>query len=343
MNENNDPVDFDFADMRDIDNRILAEMNKPGLVDHMQEDSEKREAQKTSWMDEFRKDTGLYFFLTISAVFTSLLGIMLGLAPVKQVTAENVPYIRFNTDWVHIVITILLVVGFVGVTEVAYAIGKRKHHTREEANPTQRSTSWAVMAIAFVSIIVTGITGGIITASVLGFLSDFSQIPHGAQLWAAIGIPLLIAFYAVLLTAYNLSSEAAKTERITRDRKRKMDLENKTRMDNIRSLAGVKLQYAEIRLFWQKVNEGIMTAAEANAAIMAGETLMQTERRLGRDLNGDRQIGDNNPRRPALPVSGNVRQHEIFKDMSPEEIAALVEAVSANRNGQKVNPTNPPR
>ena len=122
MNDNNKPVGFDFADMTEIDNQILAEMNKPGLVDHMQDDSDQREARKVSWMDEFSKDPGLYFFLAISAVFTSLLGIMLGLAPVKQFTPEGVPFIRFNTDWVHIVITLLLVVGFIGVTEVCGGI-----------------------------------------------------------------------------------------------------------------------------------------------------------------------------------------------------------------------------
>jgi hypothetical protein len=297
---------LDFADMSEIDNAILAEMNKTGLVDQMQGDSEKREAQKTNWADEFRKDKGLYFFLSISAVFTSLLGIMLGLAPVKMeriIDGEVVPYIHFSTDWIHIAIAILLVVGFVGVTEIACAIGKKKFHTREEANPTQRSTAWIMTAIAFLSIIVTGATGGVVTASVLGFLSDFSQIPHGAQVWAAIGIPMLVAVYAILLITYSGSSEAEKAERITRDRRRKMDLENKTRMENIRALAGVKLQYAEIQLYWQKVNEGLLTAAEAQAAIKAGETLMQTEKRLRRDLNGDGTVGEKVP--VAVLTKGN--------------------------------------
>lgn len=298
---NKDEFEFDFADMSSIDDQLLAEMDKPGLIDRMEEDSEKREAEKQDWTNDVKRDPAIYVFLCISAVFTALLGIMLGLAPEKMLNPDGSSYIHFHDDWVHILITILLVIGFVGVTEYAYVIGKKKNQDREDANPEQNWASSTIMTVALISVLITGITGGIVTANVLGFLSEFEKIPPGAQIWAAIAIPLLIAVYTHLTTKYRLASRIDKSLRMTRDQDQRMDLENTTRMNRIRRMAMSKAQYAYIRRFWQAVNEGLMTPDEAQTAIDAKETIFQTEKRLGRDLTGDKKIGEQHMLTPQAP------------------------------------------
>ncbi len=297
---NKDDFEFDFADMSNIDDQLLAEMDKPGLIDRMEEDSEKRAAVKQDWTNDIKRDPAIYVFLCISAVFTALLGIMLGLAPEKRIDPiSGASSIFFHDDWVHILITILLVVGFVGVTEYPYIVGKKKSHDREDGNTEQQWASNSIMTVSLTSVLITGVTGGVVTANVLGFLSEFDKIPPGAQIWAAIAIPLLIAVYTHLTTKYRLASRTDKTERLTRDQDRRMELENQTRMNRIRRMAMTKAQYAYIRRFWQAVNDGLMTPDEAQTAIDAKETIFQTEKRLGRDLTRDNTIGVPAPHIPA--------------------------------------------
>src|ERR1041384_1619472 len=109
-----------------IDARIKEIMTRPTLAETLQDQNEKQITLKHSWMEEFRADKGSYIFAGISAVFTSILGLILGLAPALVTNPDGSTYINFHTDFLHWTMAILLAVVFVAVTEAAFLHGKNK-------------------------------------------------------------------------------------------------------------------------------------------------------------------------------------------------------------------------
>lgn len=303
---------FDSSDLDGIDAQIDAELSRGTLIDRMQETSDKNEARKMDWTNEFREYWYIYVPVIVSALFTLTLGIYLGLDPQRMTNADGSQYIYWHTDWAHVLMAIIFGIAFLVVTEFMFVVGKLRYQTREEANPTQRTTSWWVMAIAAVSVAVTGIAGFRVVASNIAMLTDFQAIPRSAQLWVSIAIPLLITIHLVLLTAYANSSAHAKAKRLARENKRKQDMDQEARMAFVEQMANRAFQVQEIKAFERAVMAGLLTATEAAAARRAGKTLQQLEKELGRDLNQD----------------GKIEQPEYQP----------VYASSKNGQGQKVNP-----
>jgi hypothetical protein len=275
-----------------LQERIKARIARPSVADSLQEKSKEQAEKKTPLFAEFKTDKATYVFMAVSAVFTAILGFILGLAP-SLVTdpTTGVQYIHFNTDFLHWTIAIVYAVAFVAVTEVAFLVAKNKFHTREEGNPTQTGTMLGMMLFAIVSIIGTGYAGGVIGASVLGFLTEFREIPASAQGWVVKVIPVLLALYAGLLTAYKLSSDEEKEKRLTEQLERKQLREHKLN----RKLAELEvmdmLATAEDIAWVQAVERGALTSGDVAGARKAGKSLKQLEREKGEDLDGDGKIG----------------------------------------------------
>jgi hypothetical protein len=242
------------------------------------------------------------------------LGIFMGLSPTLITQADGSQVIHFNTDFTHIMLAIVYAMAFVGTTELQLLIGKKKFNDREEGNPTQKISMLCVMTVAVFGMIGTGIAGGFVIASNIAFLSDFREIPHNAQVWVIVIIPLLLSFYGVMYIAYALSSDHAKAVRLTRDAERRMELDHATRMKNAQMVAKRTLQIEEIKAYWRMVNEGKLSAAEANAAMEAGKTLGQLEKEKGRDLDGNGKIGTT---APALKLSTPARMKYCLECGAP--------------------------
>jgi hypothetical protein len=301
MNENNN-VRQNLEGFRDrMMARVKQRMTGPSLVDDLNKQNEKKAEKKSPWFAEFRSDRATYVIMAISGVFTAILGLILGLAPEMQTTPEGLTYIYFHTDFLHVVIALIYAVAFVTVTEAAFLVAKNKFHGREEANPTQHNTMIAMMILAGISIVGTGLAGSMIGASVLGFLTDFQEIPHSAQKWVVGVIPVLLAVYAYLLTAYKLSSEEEKANRLTEQMKRQQQREHKLQMDLAELEAEEMMMLAESKAYLEAVERGVLTAAEASAAKKAGKTLKQLERERGEDLNGDRKVEGRQRPAPKTP------------------------------------------
>ncbi|RPJ29165.1 MAG: hypothetical protein EHM33_01985 [Chloroflexi bacterium] len=284
---------YDNERLNKIDQQIKTHLARPTLVSDLKKQNEKKNAEKTrglNWQTEWKNYWYVYVFLLISALFTGTLGIYMGLSP-QLVDDPAGSYIHFNTDIGHVLLAIVYLIAFVGVTEVAFAIAKWKFFTREESNNKQEWTMIVAMVIAGLSILGTGIAGGTVVASNIAFLSEFVNIPPAAQKWVVVAIPVLIVLYTFLFSIYALASESAATERIMREKERERELDNKTRMDAIRQIAAERLQAAQIEAFERLVEKGLISSAEALAAIEAGRSLHQEEVHLGRDLDGDRAIG----------------------------------------------------
>jgi hypothetical protein len=315
MNENSGSI-FDHSDLESIDAQINQELSRGTLVERMLETSEKAEARKMDWTTEFKEHWWIYVLVFVSGLFTLTLGVYLGLDPQKMTDAEGLPYIYWHTDWGHAIMAIILALALLAVTEFPFVIGKIRHQTREEGNPTQRTTSWWVMTIGALAVVVTGIAGFRVVASNIAMLTEFQEIPASAQLWISIAIPILITTHLCLLTAYANSSEHAKSKRIARENKRKQDLDQEVRMTAIEQLANRAFQVQEIKSFQRAVMAGMITATEAAAARRAGKTLQQLERELGRgDLNQDGVDEGSGRTRPA-PRPGLWVPEEEYQKLS---------------------------
>lgn len=289
MNENNLRQNLNkFRD--DLQKRIKERMSRPSVTETLHKQNQQQAEKKSPLFADYKNDKATYVIMSISAVFTALLGLILGLAPYTVTAADGTRSIYFNTDLIHWTIAIIYSVAFVTVTEVAFMVGKNKFHQREEGNNTQQFTMLGMMVLAGVSIVGTGYAGGVIGASVLGFLSDFEEIPHQAQEWVVKVIPVLLAVYAFLLAGYKLSSEEDKNNRLTQqlDRQQQNDHKFQRRMAELE--VEEMMMLAEDRAYIEAVEKGLLSAADASAARKAGKTLGQLEAERGQDLNGDGKV-----------------------------------------------------
>lgn len=288
---------FDNRKLDDLDKEIQEHMARPTLVSKLKGKNKRKKAAEMSWSAELSEYWYVYVFLAVSAIFTGMLGFILGTAP--EARTEG---IYFHTDGLHLTVAFVYMLTFIAITEGAFGLAKRRYFVREEQNDMQKWTMLVAMFVAGVSIVGTGIAGGSVTASVLGFLTEFQDIPASAQKWIVYIIPVLLAFYAFLFSAYHLSSDAAASERITREQIRERDLDHRTRQRTIEQIAQERLQETELQLYLQMVSDGRLSAAQANAAIRAGKTLGQLEEELGKDIDGDKVVGSirSNNRHPVM-------------------------------------------
>lgn len=277
---------FDNSNLDNLDREIAQHMARPTLVSKLKGQNKRKKATSMSWQAELEEYWYVYLFLFVSALFTGTLGFYMGLAPYK--TPEG---LYFQTDAVHFFLAFVYMVAFITVTEGAFALGKRRYFTREEKNGVQQWTMLIMMAVAGISIVGTGITGGMVIASNISFLTDYIEVPHAAQKWVIITIPVLLAAYTFLVTAYHLSSEAAASERITREQIREKELDHRTRQRSLEQIAEERLQETELQLYAEMVEKGRVSAAQAMAAIRAGKTLGQLERELNKDIDDNGEIG----------------------------------------------------
>jgi hypothetical protein len=235
--------------------------------------------------------------LLVSAVFTGTLGVMMGLSPYRNDTG-----IYYNTDFGHLLLAFIYAVAFITVTEFAFGLAKWLYFVREEQNNGQKFAMIAMMIVSGVSIVSTGIAGGMVIASTIAFLTDFAEIPHQAQVWVIVAIPTLMFLYAICGTVYILSSSEAAAKRLVREKQRENDLDHETRQNLIKQWGREQIQREWAKVFIRMVQEGKLTAAEAQAAVDAGLTLGQLEEKLGRDVDGKDGIGNKqrvNGRQPA--------------------------------------------
>ena len=287
---------FDKKGLDDLDKKIQDRMDRPTLVSSLKKKKVRKQRDSMSFMAEVEKYWYVYLILAISSLFTGTLGAYMGLAPYNDVENHT---IVFQTDITHLFLAFVYFIAFVGVTEVMFAIGKRLFFTREETNATQKFSALFIMILAGVSILGTGISGGLVLASNISFLTDFVEIPDAAQRWIVIAIPALLTLYTFLLTAYHLSSDEAASERITRGLQREIDLDFRSRSRFIDQISREKLQETELQLFAEAVGKGLISAAQATAAMRAGKTLGQIELDLDKDLDGNHHIGTVRHMRPA--------------------------------------------
>lgn len=286
----------------DLQKRVSERMSRPSVTASLQKQNQTQSEKKSPWILDYRNDKATYNFMAISALFTAMLGIILGLAPYTITAADLSTSIYWHNDLVHVAIAIVYAISFVAVTEAALLVAKSKYRSREEGNATQETTMLVMMVIAGISIVGTGYAGGLIGASVLGFLSDFKEIPSSAQGWVVKVVPVLIALYAFLLIGYKNSSEAEKADRLIFQLKEEQRREHRLNRDMTDLEVEEMMMLAEDRAYIDAVTRGVLSAADASAARKAGKTLGQLEAERGEDLNGDGFVRRPRPNRQELEL-----------------------------------------
>lgn len=279
---------FNTDEVDDLDKEIARVLSQPTLVSKMKKKTVRKKKDSMSFSAELERYWFMYALLFISAMFTGTLGVYMGLAPIPTETG-----LYFQTDIMHLFLAFVYMVAFIATTEGAFILGKRLFFTREEDNNTQRFTMLAVMFFSGFAILGTGISGGLVIASNIAFLTEFVEVPEQAQKWIIVVLPALFTIYTFLVTGYHLSSSEASSERMTREKSRALDLDYRTRRRSLEQIGESHLQQAELRLYMKMVSEGRLTAAQARAAMRAGKTLGQLEVDQNRDIDGINGIGNN--------------------------------------------------
>jgi len=323
---------FDPQELNDLDKQIADRLARPSLVGKMKAKNKSLQSNRLlDWGNELRQYWYVYMFLSVSAIFTMTLGFYMGIAPKFDAAAMTITY---QTDVMHLILAGVYMLSFVTVTEGAFIIAKRLFFTREESNLAQQIASIVMMVIAGVAILGTGISGGMVVASQISFLTSFIDIPDSAQKWVVVIIPVLITIYTMLVTVYSLSSDSAASERLASEQKRAADLDNSTRTRAIEQIAVEQLQVTELKRYMQLVAEGHISAAEAQAAIRAGRTLGQEEIRQGRDIDGKGGIGNGQ----SIPVGSpfTVKKTEVNMLAELAEAQAEIARLKAGVDAPKV-------
>ena len=262
------PLDDD--DMTDTEKDLQRFRSRPTYVSRMRKAQRKSVVvDEMSFSYDVKENWATYVLLLISAMFTAMLGFYMGTAPSLLPDGS----LNFNWDAGHLITAGMYVISFVGMTEFAFVVAKRKYYTREYGNDIQAGSMLAMMFFACLSILGTGIAGGIVVASTINFLTAFVAIPEWAQTWVVRVLPVLFVGYSILLTIYTLSSNKAEVARMLAGTLHERELDSRTRRTDVRQMMEEKLEAAEMGRYIEMVRDGTMTKAEAEARMRADETL----------------------------------------------------------------------
>jgi hypothetical protein len=275
MESNDVSNNNEASNIEKINEEIRKRIGRPRLADQVQKSVKEAELQNEnpfSIKAEAREHPILFALLAFSAIFSASLGIYIALSPRLQVI-DGATVVTYQTDLGHILQAILLMVVFVGITEFAFVAGNHYFHKREPGNNAQAISSFAVMAVAIVAIIGTGWAGGSVLASVTSFMTGFVEVPASAQKWIVYGIPLLIAFYTVSIAVYKNASKVLQNRRFLENERVLNEIDRRLRRDTATLAAEEMLEAAEIARYMELVRSGVMSAAEANARVLADTTL----------------------------------------------------------------------
>lgn len=73
----------------DLQKRISERMARPSVTASLQKQNQTQAEKKSPFLQDYRNDKATYNFMAISALFTAMLGIILGLAPYTITAADG--------------------------------------------------------------------------------------------------------------------------------------------------------------------------------------------------------------------------------------------------------------
>ena len=197
--------------------------NKPKYVPVRQKiDERKKEAKKAksvsfnNFLIDWKRNKMIMIGLAGSALFTSLMGLFIGLNP--KLDADGV-LILFGgqTGWgsalIGIVFGVIYMFAFPVLGEYGTYYWHRKLALRDIGNTTQAIIAFVTMLLAAAFTITTAIAASYILASLLHTFEVFNAIPDWAQIWTITIIPIALAMHAGANIWYDHVSKYAEERR----------------------------------------------------------------------------------------------------------------------------------
>lgn len=274
-------------------------------IEKRKNDEKKKEAVKFSdFLIDVKRNPMILIGLGGSALFTSLMGLFIGLAPKLD---ENANLILFGGKLsaasiaIGIFFGLLYAVAFPVLGEWGVYYWHRKASLRDLDNKTQMFVGYGMMFVAGAFTVTTAIAAAVILASLLHTFQAFQAIPEWAQKWTVLIIPIALAMHAGANIWYDHVSKYAE-ERREMERElqtKKIEAENRIRQARINAeeIAATAMADEYVRI----------SSAEAATAgrNLAGRTWSQDKERLGadRDDDGLPDVIDPEPDRPSMTMA----------------------------------------
>lgn len=198
--------------------------NPPSLkqqVADKKRDKKKQDAVKfSSFLVDVKNNPMIVIGLSGSALFTSLAGIFLGIAPHRE---GNIVTFFNGSDSPAVIgfgifFGLLYAIAFPLLGEWGVYYWHKKASLRDDNNLHQAVSAYAMLALTAIFMTITAVFASTILASLLGAFEVYAKIPEAAQKWTVTIIPVGLALHAFANIYYDHNSLAAEERRILESR-----------------------------------------------------------------------------------------------------------------------------
>lgn len=222
-----------------------------------------------------------------SAVFTTLAGLFIGLAP--QRTGDVITLFGGTNDPLAIIIGVFFAIvfgaSFPAIGEWGMYYWHKKASLRDIGNKTQAIIAYGML---FLTLLFTGITAVYATqilASLLSAFKVYAEISVGAQEWTITIIPVALILHASMNIWYDHVSKAAEERREMERELQTTEIEAENRIRAAQVAAREKSATA-----FAEEYERISETEAVNAGMNRAQTLWKTDKLA---LGADRDEADN--------------------------------------------------
>jgi hypothetical protein len=169
----------------------------------------------SSFLVDVKHNPMILIGLIGSAFFTSLAGLFLGIAPHRA--GDVITFFGGSNSTIAAVVGIFFgivyAVAFPVLGEWGVYYWHKKASLCDEGNKWQAWTSYSMLGLTAIFMVITAIFASTILASLLGAFKVYAEIPEAAQRWTVTIIPVGLALHAFANILYDHISQAASERR----------------------------------------------------------------------------------------------------------------------------------
>ena len=178
------------------------------------EDKKKKNLTFSSFLIDVKHNPMILIGLGGSALFTTLAGLFLGVAPHRA--EGGITFFGGDTITdaiIGISFGIVYAIMFPVLGEWGVYYWHKKASLRDVGNKAQAVIAYTMLALTAIFMTVTAIFASTILASLLGAFKVYAEIPEAAQKWTVTIIPVGLALHAFANIFYDHKSRAAEERR----------------------------------------------------------------------------------------------------------------------------------
>jgi len=264
---------------------------KPSVRDRIQKRKDEQKKQNlinfSSFLIDVKHNPMILIGLGGSAVFTTLAGLFIGLAPER--VGEAIVLFGGTNDILAIVIGIFfaLVFGasFPTIGEWGMYYWHKKASLRDIGNKTQAAIAYGMLFLTLLFTAITAVYATQILASLLSAFTVYATISIDAQKWTITIIPVALIIHASMNIWYDHVSKAAEERREMERELQAVEIEAENRIRAAQVGAREKAATA-----FAEEYENISNTEAVSAGMNRAKNLWQTDKLA---LGADREEPDN--------------------------------------------------